>query len=74
MSTELRDMLAVLKVEPGDCGPDTGLEEAGLDSLALAELSLLLAERGVQVGQDELAATATLPALDQLIASRLPAR
>ncbi|HEX6467872.1 MAG TPA: phosphopantetheine-binding protein [Streptosporangiaceae bacterium] len=74
MSPDLRDMLAKLDVEPGGLGPDAGLEEAGLDSLALVELSLLLAERGVDIGENELAAAATLDALDHLVASRLRAR
>jgi acyl carrier protein len=74
MSPDLRDMLAKLNVEPGELGPDADLGEAGLDSLALAELSLLLAERGVEIGEDELAAAASLDALDRLVASRLCGR
>lgn len=74
MSPDLRDMLARLNVEPGELGPDASLEEAGLDSLALAELSLLLAERGLKIGEDELAAAANLEALDHLVVSRLCAR
>lgn len=74
MSPELRDMLAKLDVEPGDLGPNASPQEAGLDSLALAELSLLLAEHGVQIGEDELAAATTVDELDHLVASRLGAR
>lgn len=74
MSPLLSELLTELKVDPHGIRPDALLEEAGLDSLTLAELSMLLDERGVKIGQDELAAAATLQDLDDTLTRSIPAR
>jgi 4-hydroxy 2-oxovalerate aldolase len=74
MSPDLVELLVELKVDTQALHPGTRLEEVGLDSLAFVELSMILAERGVEIGEDELAAAATLGALDRIVVPRLPAR
>ncbi|MFD0852184.1 acyl carrier protein [Actinomadura adrarensis] len=74
MSPDLKDLLDSLEVDRRDWRPEASLEEAGLDSLALAELSILLNDRGTQIGEDELATAATLKELDRMVTNRLPGR
>lgn len=74
MSPDLRELLVEVKVDLQGLRPGAPLEESGLDSLALAELSVLLSERGVDISQDELATAANLEALDRMVAHRLPGR
>ncbi|WP_415954378.1 acyl carrier protein [Streptomyces sp. KLOTTS4A1] len=68
LETILRDDLNV----PADqLTPETSLEAAGIDSLAIVELSVLLAERhGITVSDAELNRLTHLHELDQLIRSR----
>lgn len=64
-----------LKLDPQALRPEARLEEAGLDSLALVELSMLLSERsGVEIGEDELSSATTVGALDRLVEERLTGR
>ncbi|WP_395108336.1 phosphopantetheine-binding protein [Actinomadura sp. SCN-SB] len=74
MSPDLKELLVKLEVDPQGLRPEAQLEEAGLDSLALAEMSVLLSEQNVGIGEDELAAAATLDALDRMVADRLSGR
>ncbi|MET9427862.1 MULTISPECIES: acyl carrier protein [unclassified Streptomyces] len=54
---------------------DTSLDHAGLDSLAVVELSVLLAERyGIDVSCREIEHAATLSDLNQLITARRRSR
>ena len=71
MSLDLKELLVELKVDPQGLLSGAPLEDVGLDSLALAELSVLLSERGVHISQDELATAATLEALDRMVVHRL---
>ncbi|MEH6373906.1 acyl carrier protein [Streptomyces sp. KLMMK] len=76
MNQSLREILVTgLTLDPQKLRPDVHLEEAGLDSLAIAELGLLLHERtGVAIGEDVLSSAVTLGALDQLVEERLAGR
>ncbi|MEJ8657594.1 acyl carrier protein [Streptomyces sp. MS1.AVA.4] len=57
-----------LKLPPDRLTPDTGLNDAGFDSLAIVELSVLLVDRfGIDVTETDIKAAATLGQLDQLI-------
>lgn len=50
---------------------DASLDDAGLDSLAVVELSVLLSERcGIDVSYREIEHAATLSDLDQLITAK----
>jgi acyl carrier protein len=61
-----------LQLDPQALHPESRLEDAGLDSLTLVELSVQLRDRsGVQIGEDELSSAATVGALDRMVAERL---
>ncbi|WP_246096754.1 acyl carrier protein [Streptomyces botrytidirepellens] len=71
----LKDILTGhLQVGEQSLRPEASLEDAGLDSLAIAELDLLLAEHGVTIGEDRLASVTTVGALDQLVDKHLAGR
>ncbi|MCK8679838.1 acyl carrier protein [Streptomyces lichenis] len=54
---------------------DTTLDDAGFDSLALVELSVLLGDRyGIDVNDDAIRGAATLGRLDLLIAAKRSGR
>ncbi|MFH9575604.1 acyl carrier protein [Streptomyces sp. NPDC017454] len=54
---------------------DAGLDHAGFDSLAVVELSVLLADRfGIDVSDSDIRDAATLGRLDLLITSRRSGR
>lgn len=76
MNHDLRELLVTeLKLDPKELRPESGLEEVGLDSLGIVELGMVLSNRcGVEIGDDELAATKTLGALDRLVEDRLAGR
>ncbi|MFJ2419167.1 acyl carrier protein [Streptomyces brevispora] len=63
-----------LQVGEQSLNPQASLEDAGLDSLAIVELDLLLAEHGVTIGEDRLASVTTVDALDQLVDEHLASR
>ncbi|MEU3975175.1 phosphopantetheine-binding protein [Streptomyces bacillaris] len=67
-------LIGPLQMDEEVLRPETSLEDAGLDSLAIAELDLLLAELGVALGEDRLAAATTVGALDQLVDEHLTGR
>jgi len=55
--------------------PDATLEDAGMDSLALVELSLVLEKRyAVEISDDELDETATVAEISNLVAQRVSSR
>jgi acyl carrier protein len=55
--------------------PETSLADAGVDSLAQVELSVLLDEKlGVTLGEADIARAATLGGLDRLVATELEKR
>lgn len=73
MNQRLKDILVdELNLNPSALLPESRLEDAGLDSLTLVELSVQLQETaGVAIGEDELASASTVGALDRLVAARL---
>ncbi|MFE7077735.1 phosphopantetheine-binding protein [Streptomyces sp. NPDC057620] len=74
MTSELaRILVDDLHLDQTQLRPDAGLEEAGLDSLALAELAALLAERGVDVSDDALHKATTVEDLAALVETALRA-
>ncbi|HEX4728400.1 MAG TPA: acyl carrier protein [Jatrophihabitans sp.] len=55
--------------------PDATLGEAGMDSLAMVELSLVLEKRhSITLTDDELIETATVAEISNLVAQRVSAR
>lgn len=68
----VRILVEDLGISEDDLRPDASLNDAGLDSLALAELAELLPERlGVHLGDDVLNKAATVAALNTLIEQQL---
>ncbi|MGH3898692.1 MAG: acyl carrier protein [Pseudonocardiaceae bacterium] len=76
MNPSLMEILVThLQLDPRAWRQESRLEDAGLDSLTLVELSVLLAERaGVEIGEDELSSATTVGALDRMVAERLTSR
>ncbi|MFJ4428431.1 acyl carrier protein [Streptomyces bobili] len=57
-----------LKLPANGLAPDTSLDNAGFDSLAIVELSVLLNDRyGIDIDEAEIKNAATLHQLDLLI-------
>lgn len=75
MNERLKSLLVEeLGLNPDGLHPEARVEDAGMDSLAVVELSLLLSERhGVQIGEDLLASATTVGALNRLVEERLEA-
>ncbi|MFD4241868.1 acyl carrier protein [Streptomyces sp. NPDC058525] len=69
MNQDLRDILVNhLQLDPDNLGTEARLEDAGVDSLAIVELNMLLGERhGTEIGEDRLASVTTIGALAQLV-------
>ncbi len=64
-----------LQLAEDDIRPDASLREAGMDSLAMVELSLVLSKRyGVELTDDELVDDATVADIADLVAQRAAAR
>ncbi|MEU3895224.1 acyl carrier protein [Streptomyces sp. NPDC045251] len=60
-----------LKLDEAAVRPENSLEEVGLDSLSVVELSVGLSERlGLEISEEELEGAATLSGIDQLIDRR----
>jgi acyl carrier protein len=75
MNTDLQRLLVEnLHVNPGGLRPESRLEEAGLDSLVIAELGLLLADRDVQIPDEQWATIRTLADLDAVVGDQLTGR
>ncbi|MEU5243831.1 acyl carrier protein [Streptomyces asoensis] len=68
----VRILVEDLGISEDDLRPDASLNDAGLDSLARAELAELLPERlGVHLGDDALNKASTLAALNTLVTQQL---
>ncbi|WP_455351334.1 acyl carrier protein [Streptomyces sp. SYSU K217416] len=69
MTSDLESILRKeLKVPADQLSPDATLDDAGFDSLAIVELSVLLADRlGIVISDAEIKGAATLGQLDLLI-------
>ena len=76
MNPDLQQLLVDdLNLAPETLHPDSRLDDAGLDSLGIVELSVTLSEKwGVEIGENELAAAATLAGLDRLVDERRSGR
>ena len=60
-----------LQLDAGNVTPQASLEDAGLDSLAIVELSMVLSRRlGIGVGDDELLELKTVADIAQLVEQR----
>lgn len=61
-------LLNDLKLPADRLSPEAGLDDAGLDSLAVVELSVLLGDRlGINVREAEIEGASTLKELDLLV-------
>ena len=76
MNPLLMDILVNdLQLDPQALRPESRLEDAGLDSLTLVNLSVQLRDQsGVHIGEDELSSATTVGALDRMVAERLNGR
>ena len=64
-------MVEDLKLDAADVTPEATREDAGLDSLAVVELSMVLSRRlGVDIPDDELLELKTVADIAQLIEQR----
>jgi acyl carrier protein len=60
-----------LELNPGDVRPDASCEDAGLDSLAMVELSMILEKRlKLKISDDELLATKRVSDIVRMMESR----
>jgi acyl carrier protein len=68
---ELKIVLISLEISEDDISPDATREEAGLDSIAVVELALVLRrEKGVAVTEEEISATRTVADVAALVGAR----
>ena len=76
MNRDLKQLLITdLKLDPQRLHPELSPEEAGLDSLGIVELSVMLSDRwGIEIPDHELNAAKTLGSLDRLVGERLTRR
>jgi acyl carrier protein len=64
-------MIEDLQLDVGKVSPDASLEDAGLDSLAIIELSMVLSRRlGIRIADDELLELKTVADIAQLVEQR----
>ena len=64
-------MIEDLQLDASDVSPDASRADAGLDSLAVVELSMVLSRRlGIEIGDDELLELDTVADIAQLIQQR----
>jgi acyl carrier protein len=64
-------MIEDLQLNAGDVSPDANRADAGLDSLAIVELSMVLSRRlGIDIADDELLELETVADIAHLIAER----
>jgi acyl carrier protein len=60
-----------IQLSEDDIRPEATFDEAGLDSLAVVELSIVLGKRyGLEISDDELIETATIGGIAELMARR----
>ncbi|CAL9677645.1 hypothetical protein SUDANB95_07971 (plasmid) [Actinosynnema sp. ALI-1.44] len=76
MNPDLIEILRTdIRVPENLLDPDTSLDDAGVDSLAVVELSVLLTERlGITIADENIARAATLGDLDRLVGGELEAQ
>jgi acyl carrier protein len=68
-------MTEVLLLDAGDVRPDASRDEAGLDSLAVVELSMVLSRHhGIEISDDELLELDTIAEIVELMELRPPDR
>ncbi|MEY9947953.1 acyl carrier protein [Kitasatospora sp. GAS1066B] len=68
---ELKNIMVSLGIPESDIRLDAAREDAGLDSIAVVELALVLRrEKGLVVTEEELAAAATVADVAALVAAR----
>lgn len=72
----LRDIFATdLFLDSTELRPELRLEEVGVDSLSLVQLSIALNDRfAVEITEEELAAATTVGSLEKLVAERTNGR
>lgn len=64
-------MIEDLQLDAGEVSPDASREDAGLDSLAIVELSMVLSRRlGIDIADSELLELDTLADIAKLIEQR----
>ncbi|GAA2798551.1 acyl carrier protein [Saccharopolyspora taberi] len=64
-----------LRLDPAGLRPECRLEEAGVDSLSLVELSIALRDRfGMEITEEELAGVTTVGGLEKLVTDRTVGR
>jgi acyl carrier protein len=73
MYETLREILiGDLQLKNADITPQAGLEDAGLDSLAMVELAIALSQRlGIEITEDDLVSAATVGQIADLIEQRV---
>ncbi|MEU7480529.1 acyl carrier protein [Lentzea sp. NPDC042327] len=73
MNTDLTNILRDdIHVAPDHLAPDTSLQDAGIDSLAVVELSVQLSDTlGITVSENDIARAATLGDIDTLVTTEL---
>ncbi|GAB2745488.1 acyl carrier protein [Kitasatospora kifunensis] len=68
---ELKNIMISLGIPESDIRLDAALEDAGLDSIAVVELALVLRrEKGLMVTEEEIGAAATVADVAALVAVR----
>ncbi|GAA0700578.1 hypothetical protein GCM10010193_64180 [Kitasatospora atroaurantiaca] len=68
---ELKSILVSMGLLEGEITPEAIREEAGLDSLAVAELTLILRrDKGVPVSEEEIHGALTLAEVAEVVNSR----
>ena len=75
MYDELKSILVrEILLKTDDIRPEATLAEAGMDSLAMVELAMVLSKRyGAELSDDELIETATVADIANLLAARASA-
>jgi acyl carrier protein len=69
----LKEILVVnLRLSAADISPEVGIEEAGLDSIALVELAMVMSSRlGIEVADSELTDIETIGQIVSLMEERV---
>ncbi len=65
-------MIEDLQLDASAVSPDASREDAGLDSLAMVDLSVALSRRGIDITDDQLLELKTVADIAQLIKQRTP--
>ncbi|MEV5376761.1 acyl carrier protein [Streptomyces nondiastaticus] len=72
MNEDLKRILTVeLQLDAAALRPGTSLEDAGIDSLSVVELSVYLSEQlGLEISEEELQSAASVDELDRMVEQR----